>query len=174
MIKYFQDISDPSTPCSFTLTDAATPVVERTAMLEFTPSMMLILISSSTSSQDWSTDCDPQCVPVLLFKWSRNLSENAAGALWWSYLATAPSPVENDKNCTFYFYLDITSRHFQINVAPTPDLGLFVMNQIKTLVYFDIEATGLKSSGRPRITELSLVAVNLQDVLGEFHSSPNS
>ena len=48
------------------------------------------------------------------------------------------------------------------------------MNQIKTLVYFDTEATGLKSSGRPRITELSLVAVNLQDVLGEFHSSPNS
>ena len=44
------------------------------------------------------------------------------------------------------------------------------MNKIKTLVYFDIEATGLKSSGRPRITELSLVAVNLQDVLGE-HST---
>lgn len=42
------------------------------------------------------------------------------------------------------------------------------MNRIKTLVYFDIEATGLKSSGRPRITELSLVAVNLQDVL-ELH-----
>ena len=36
---------------------------------------------------------------------------------------------------------------------------------VKTLVYFDLEATGLKSSGKPRITELSLVAVNIQDVL---------
>ena len=41
------------------------------------------------------------------------------------------------------------------------------MTPIKTLVYLDLEATGLKSSGRPRITELSLVAVNLRDVLGE-------
>ena len=41
------------------------------------------------------------------------------------------------------------------------------MHDIKTLVYFDLEATGLKSSGKPRITELSLVAVNLQDVLGK-------
>ena len=39
------------------------------------------------------------------------------------------------------------------------------MSEIKTLVYFDIEATGLKNSGRPRITELSLVAVSTQDVL---------
>lgn len=39
------------------------------------------------------------------------------------------------------------------------------MNEIKTLVYFDIEATGLRSSGRPRICEMSLVAVNTQDVL---------
>ena len=39
------------------------------------------------------------------------------------------------------------------------------MSEIKTLVYFDIEATGLKSSGRPRICEISLVAVNTQDVL---------
>ena len=41
------------------------------------------------------------------------------------------------------------------------------MNQVKTLVYLDLEATGLASSGRPRITELSLVAVNLRDVLGQ-------
>ena len=40
-----------------------------------------------------------------------------------------------------------------------------IMRKIKTLVYFDIEATGLKSSGRPRISELSLVAVNIEDVL---------
>ena len=40
------------------------------------------------------------------------------------------------------------------------------MHDIKTLVYFDLEATGLRNSGRPRITELSLVAVNLHDVLG--------
>ena len=39
------------------------------------------------------------------------------------------------------------------------------MSEIKTFVYFDIEATGLKSSGRPRICEISLVAVNTQDVL---------
>ena len=40
------------------------------------------------------------------------------------------------------------------------------MHDIKTLVYFDLEATGLRNSGKPRITELSLVAVNLLDVLG--------
>jgi len=44
------------------------------------------------------------------------------------------------------------------------------MHDIKTLVYFDLEATGLRNSGRPRITELSLVAVNLHDVL-ELHTS---
>ena len=33
------------------------------------------------------------------------------------------------------------------------------MSEIKTLVYFDLEATGLKNSGRPRITEISFVAV---------------
>jgi uncharacterized protein YprB with RNaseH-like and TPR domain len=35
--------------------------------------------------------------------------------------------------------------------------------EIETLVYFDIEATGLKSSGRPRISELSFVALNTQE-----------
>jgi len=39
------------------------------------------------------------------------------------------------------------------------------MKEVKTLVYFDLEATGLKSSGKPRITEISLVAVNFEDVL---------
>ena len=39
------------------------------------------------------------------------------------------------------------------------------MEEIKTLVYFDLEATGLKNSGRPRITELSFVAVKKQDIL---------
>ena len=38
------------------------------------------------------------------------------------------------------------------------------MIDVKTIVYFDIEATGLKSSGMPRICELSFVAVNSQDV----------
>ena len=38
------------------------------------------------------------------------------------------------------------------------------MIDVKTIVYFDIEATGLKSSGMPRICELSFVAVNIQDV----------
>ena len=39
------------------------------------------------------------------------------------------------------------------------------MSEIKTLVYFDLEATGLKNSGRPRITEISFVAVSTKDVL---------
>ena len=43
------------------------------------------------------------------------------------------------------------------------------MSQIRTLVYFDLEATGLRCSGRPRITELSFVAVNTEDVL-DMHS----
>ena len=43
------------------------------------------------------------------------------------------------------------------------------MSEKKTLVYFDIEATGLKKSGRPRISEVSLVAVNSKYVL-ELHS----
>ena len=38
------------------------------------------------------------------------------------------------------------------------------MINIKTLVYFDLEATGLKSAGRPRFTEVAFVAVNLEDV----------
>ena len=38
------------------------------------------------------------------------------------------------------------------------------MSKIKTLVYFDLEATGLKSSGRPRISEISFLAVNSEDV----------
>ena len=39
------------------------------------------------------------------------------------------------------------------------------MSGIETLVYFDIEATGLKSSGKPRITEMSFVAVNSQSII---------
>ena len=39
------------------------------------------------------------------------------------------------------------------------------MSEVKTLVYFDIEATGLKSSGRPRICEMSFLAVDIQDIL---------
>ena len=47
------------------------------------------------------------------------------------------------------------------------------MSQIKTMVYLDIEATGLKSAGRPRITELSLVAVSTESIL-ELHSKLTS
>ena len=43
------------------------------------------------------------------------------------------------------------------------------MSEIKTLVYFEIEASGLKNSGRQRIAKVSLVAVNSKDVL-ELHS----
>lgn len=38
------------------------------------------------------------------------------------------------------------------------------MQDIKTFVYFDLEATGLKSSGRPRVCEMSLIAVNVSDI----------
>ena len=48
-----------------------------------------------------------------------------------------------------------------------------MMREIKTLVYCDLEATGLKSSGRPRISEVSLVAVNIEDVL-ELHTQIKS
>ena len=40
---------------------------------------------------------------------------------------------------------------------------------MKTLVYFDIEATGLKSSGVPRISEISFVAINTQEILNLNH-----
>ena len=40
---------------------------------------------------------------------------------------------------------------------------------MKTLVYFDIEATGLKSSGRPRISEVSFVAINTHEILNLNH-----
>ena len=37
------------------------------------------------------------------------------------------------------------------------------MTEIKTLFYFDIEATGLKSSGRRRISEIAFVALDTQE-----------
>jgi hypothetical protein len=37
------------------------------------------------------------------------------------------------------------------------------MTEVKTLVYFDIEATVLKSSGRPRISEISFLALDTQE-----------
>ena len=44
-------------------------------------------------------------------------------------------------------------------------ISFLTMIEIRTLVYFDLEATGLKSSGRPRVSEISLVAVNSKEVL---------
>ena len=44
------------------------------------------------------------------------------------------------------------------------------MQDIRTFVYFDLEATGLKSSGRPRVCEISLIAVDTSDIL-ELHES---
>ena len=44
------------------------------------------------------------------------------------------------------------------------------MQDIRTFVYFDLEATGLKSSGRPRVCEISLIAVDSSDIL-ELHES---
>ena len=43
------------------------------------------------------------------------------------------------------------------------------MIEMKTLVYVDIEATGLKSSGRPRISEITFVAINTQEILNLHH-----
>ena len=40
---------------------------------------------------------------------------------------------------------------------------------IKTIVYFDLESTGLQDSGRPRISELSFLAVKTEDFL-KLHS----
>ena len=48
------------------------------------------------------------------------------------------------------------------------------MQDIRTFVYFDLEATGLKSSGRPRVCEISLIAVNTSDILDLHESLLNS
>jgi hypothetical protein len=39
------------------------------------------------------------------------------------------------------------------------------MTENESLVYNDIEATGLKSSGRPRISEISFEAIDTQEFL---------
>jgi len=46
-------------------------------------------------------------------------------------------------------------------------------SKIKTFVFFDCEATGLKSSGKPRITEISLVATNV-DHFEDLHTQINT
>ena len=38
------------------------------------------------------------------------------------------------------------------------------MINVKTLVYFDLEATGLKSAGILRISEIAFVVVNFEDM----------
>ena len=43
------------------------------------------------------------------------------------------------------------------------------MEEIKTFVYFDLEATGLKSSGKPRMTKISLIAVYSEDIMLNLH-----
>ena len=48
------------------------------------------------------------------------------------------------------------------------------MQDIRTFVYFDLEATGLKSSGRPRVCEISLIAVDSSDILDLHKSFLNS
>ena len=40
---------------------------------------------------------------------------------------------------------------------------------IQTIVYLDLESTGLRESGRPRISEISLLAVNMNDFLSGPH-----
>jgi hypothetical protein len=48
------------------------------------------------------------------------------------------------------------------------------MQDIRTFVYFYLEATGLKSSGRPRACEISLIAVNTSDIPDPHKSLLNS
>ena len=48
------------------------------------------------------------------------------------------------------------------------------MQDIRTFVYLDLEATGLKSSGRPRVCEISLIAVDTSDILDLHESLLNS
>ena len=48
------------------------------------------------------------------------------------------------------------------------------MQDIQTFVYFDLEATGLKSLGRPRVCEISLIAVDTSDVLDMHEPLLNS
>ena len=67
-----------------------------------------------------------------------------------------PQPTLNDYDFSYKLckeetrkYLDLKGNRISENLR---------MNKIKTLVYCDLEATGLKNCGRPRITELSLVA----------------
>lgn len=43
------------------------------------------------------------------------------------------------------------------------------MLNIQKFVFFDLESTGLKEIGRPRISEISMVAVNTKEFL-ELHS----
>ena len=39
------------------------------------------------------------------------------------------------------------------------------MKKVKTHVYLDLEATGLQNSGRPRITEISLIAISSEEIV---------
>ena len=48
-------------------------------------------------------------------------------------------------------------------------LGLSKMTEMKTLVYFDIEATSLKSSVRPRVSEVLYLAIKTQKMLNFNH-----
>ena len=64
-----------------------------------------------------------------------------------------------------YHFLTVTTRSGQVLMISRFSFQHFQMSRIRTLVYIDIEATGLRSSGKPRITELSLVAVKVEDVL---------
>ena len=43
-------------------------------------------------------------------------------------------------------------------------LKQFTLINIKTLVYFNLEATGLKSAGSTRISEIAFVAVNFEEL----------
>ena len=48
------------------------------------------------------------------------------------------------------------------------------MEDIRTYAYFELEATGLKSSGRPRVCEISLIAVDSSEILDLHKSLLNS
>ena len=59
----------------------------------------------------------------------------------------------------------MTVKQHQVNdVLKKTRKCVFEMN-IQTIVYLDLESTGLRESGRPRISEISLLAVNMNDFL---------
>ena len=74
-----------------------------------------------------------------------------------------PQPTLNDYDFFYILFKQESRKYFDLKGNRISEN--LRMSKIKTLVYCDLEATGLKNCGRPRITELSLVAVNTESIL---------